>query len=148
MSIYNEYAETVRKRRHGQGLDRIALQNAAGKLVEVLYSYAEIPAQFPDALGLTRVDDQDGNRVNPSDLDDFGDNRSLKFGLTFTVMWDMVPLGQIVVPAIVRCTNEPGKFYVRVNNGDDIDFFPNSAEAIEVAAGVWERLTAEFDKLK
>ncbi|MCA8382515.1 hypothetical protein LGN22_26780 [Burkholderia cenocepacia] len=148
MSLYAEYAETVRKRLQDQRLERIALQNAAGKLVEVLHSYAGIPAQGPSPLMLTKSVDHDGYPVSPSELDDFGDNRSLRFGLALTVMWDTIPLGQIVVPAMVKCTNESGKFYVQVNNGGDVEFYPNMPGTTEAASEAWERLTAEFDELK
>ncbi|MDF3116311.1 hypothetical protein KPA94_23045 [Burkholderia semiarida] len=148
MSLYNEYAETVRKRLQEQRLERIALQNAAGKFVEVLHSYAGIPPQVTNALVLTRAVDHAGHRASPSDLDDFGDNRSLRFGLVFTVMWDTLPLGQIAVPAMVKCTNEAGKFYVQVNNGGDLEFYPDMPGTTEAVPEAWDRLMAEFDKLK
>ncbi|MDN7654703.1 hypothetical protein QZM62_14755 [Burkholderia multivorans] len=148
MSIYDQYAESVRARREKQGMDKIALQNAAAKLVETINSYAGISPQLPHALALARADDQHGTRVNAGDLTDFGENGSLRFRLIFEVMRHASSLGKIVVPAVVKRTDESGKFYVNVNNGDDIDFYPNAAEAIDAATEVWRRLTAEFDKLK
>ncbi|VWB67675.1 hypothetical protein [Burkholderia lata] len=148
MSIYDKYAESVRARREKQGMDKIALQHSAAKLIEAINSYAGISPQLPHALALARADDQHGTRVNPGDLTDFEENGSLRFRLIFQVMSYASSLGKIVVPAVIKRTEESAKFYVNVNNGGDIDFFPNSLEAIEVAPGVWERLTAEFDKLK
>ncbi|PRF97446.1 hypothetical protein C6Q14_28305 [Burkholderia ambifaria] len=148
MSRYDEYAEAVRARREKQSMDKIALQNAAAKLVEAVNAYAGISPQLPHALALARADDQHGTRVNPGDLSDFGENGSLKFRLIFQVMWHASPLGKVVIPAVVKRTDESVKFYVQVNNSGDIDFYPHAAEAMDTAAQVWDRLTAEFDKVK
>ncbi|MFP3703381.1 hypothetical protein SB783_05210 [Paraburkholderia sp. SIMBA_009] len=147
MSIYNQYAESVRQRRadaeRAKQEREFSLHNAAARLIELINAYAGIDPEI-NGVGLTRANDHEGQMVGATQLIDFDGPDTLKFGLSFSVICNGQRLGTALVPASLSTTNETSRFALKVK-GFSYDFEPGSTDGLNTAEDVWNVLVSEFN---